>query len=91
MASGADPLRVLGLAPGASQAEIKRAYRRLAKAFHPDAAGEAAIPRFLAIQAAYDQLIGETGAAGMSGPRSAAGAAGPAGSARSARPPGWWA
>jgi hypothetical protein len=89
MAFGADPLRVLGLAPGASQAEIKRAYRRLAKAFHPDAAGEAAIPRFLAIQAAYDQLTGETG--GTSGRRSAAGAAGPAASARGGRPPGWWA
>jgi Meckel syndrome type 1 protein len=60
MAFGNDPLRVLGLAPGASQAEIKRAYRRLAKAFHPDAAGEEAIPRFLAIQAAYDQLTGES-------------------------------
>jgi DnaJ-like protein len=57
MAFGGDPHRVLGLSPGASQAEIKRAYRRLAKAFHPDAAGEAAIPRFLAIQAAYDQLV----------------------------------
>ena len=28
----------------------------LAKAYHPDAAGEAALPRFLAIQAAYEQL-----------------------------------
>ena len=37
-------------------AEVKRAYRLLAKAFHPDSAGEAAIPRFLAIHAAYEQL-----------------------------------
>ena len=49
-----DPHGTLGLAPGASQAEIKAAYRRLAKAFHPDTAGDAAIPRFLAIQAAYE-------------------------------------
>jgi curved DNA-binding protein CbpA len=37
--------------------EIRRAYRRLAKVNHPDAAGEAALPRFLAIQAAYEQLV----------------------------------
>ena len=58
MAFDVEALRTLGLAPGASQAEIKRAYRRLAKAFHPDAAGETAIPRFLAIQAAYETLTG---------------------------------
>lgn len=58
MALDADPLRTLGLPPGASQAEIKAAYRRLAKAFHPDTAGEAAVPRFLAIQAAYEVLTG---------------------------------
>jgi DnaJ-like protein len=55
-----DPHGTLGLAPGATQAEIKAAYRRLAKAFHPDTAGEAAIPRFLAIQAAYETLTGTT-------------------------------
>jgi hypothetical protein len=37
-------------------AEVKRAYRLLAKAFHPDSAGDAATPRFLAIQDAYEQL-----------------------------------
>src|SRR3954451_1732856 len=58
MAPDADPHRTLGLRRDASPAEIKAAYRRLAKAFHPDAAGDAAIPRFLAIQAAYEQLTG---------------------------------
>lgn len=53
-----DPYRTLGLEPGASPAEVKRAYRRLAKAFHPDSAGEAALPRFLAIHEAYDALTG---------------------------------
>jgi curved DNA-binding protein CbpA len=53
-----DPYRTLGLQQGASEAEVKAAYRRLAKAFHPDTAGEKAIPRFLAIQAAYDALTG---------------------------------
>jgi hypothetical protein len=55
---GSDPYRVLGLERGASLDEVKKAYRRLAKANHPDAAGEAALPRFLAIQAAYDQIAG---------------------------------
>jgi curved DNA-binding protein CbpA len=56
IAMAIDPYRTLGLEPGATPAEVKRAYRRLAKAFHPDSAGEAALPRFLAIHEAYDQL-----------------------------------
>jgi len=60
MATEPDPHRTLGLAPTASLAEVKAAYRRLAKANHPDTAGEAALPRFLAIQAAYDRLVGPT-------------------------------
>lgn len=58
MATDADPYRTLGLARDASLEDVKRAYRRLAKANHPDAAGEVALPRFLAIQAAYDQIAG---------------------------------
>ena len=58
MATSGDPWRILGLAPGAGPDEVRRAYRKLAKANHPDAAGEAALPRFLAIQAAYEQLAG---------------------------------
>ena len=53
-----DPYRTLGLERGASLDEVKRAYRRLVKANHPDAAGEAALPRFLAIQDAYDRIVG---------------------------------
>jgi hypothetical protein len=52
-----DPHRTLGVPPGASLNEIRSAYRRLAKQYHPDAAGERALPRFLAIQAAYEQLV----------------------------------
>jgi hypothetical protein len=63
MAADADPYRVLGLARGATLDEVKRAYRRLAKINHPDAAGESALPKFLAIQGAYEQLIGGSGAA----------------------------
>ncbi len=56
MAPETDPYRILGLARGASLDEIKRAYRQLAKAHHPDAAGERNVARFLAIQAAYERL-----------------------------------
>jgi hypothetical protein len=73
-----DPYRTLGLERGAPLAEVKRAYRRLAKANHPDAAGETALPRFLAIQAAYDQIAGPD-----AGTRRTVGR-GPAGGARRA-------
>ena len=57
MSSQGDPHLTLGVAPGASLNEIKSAYRRLAKKYHPDTAGERALPRFLAIQAAYEHLV----------------------------------
>ncbi len=50
-----DPYRVLGLPPGSTTAEVKRAYRLLAKRHHPDA-GEGSVARFLEIQAAYEVL-----------------------------------
>ena len=58
MTGSLDPWRTLGLAPGASLDEVRRAYRRLAKANHPDAAGAGALPRFLAIQSAYEAIAG---------------------------------
>ncbi len=57
MTSQPDPYRTLGVAPGASVNEIRSAYRRLAKQYHPDAAGDRTLPRFLAIQAAYERLV----------------------------------
>src|SRR5690348_2027004 len=79
-----DAYRTLGLQPGATPAEVKRAYRRLAKAFHPDSAGPAALPRFPATQEAYDALTGDPKAARAARPGGArstasAGPTGPAG------------
>jgi DnaJ like chaperone protein len=58
-----DPYRVLELQPGASQAEIRAAYRRLAARYHPDKVAhlgqefqKLAEIKFKAIQAAYNML-----------------------------------
>ena len=61
MTAPPDPYRVLELQRDATLDEIKRAYRRLAKQHHPDSGGERALPRFLEIQAAYEQLLGSAG------------------------------
>ncbi|HYM84763.1 MAG TPA: DnaJ domain-containing protein [Candidatus Dormibacteraeota bacterium] len=61
MTFSGDPYRILGLSPGASSDDVKRAYRRLAKRYHPDTAGPDAVPRFIAIQRAYEALGGPSG------------------------------
>ena len=55
-----DPYEVLGVPRTASEAEIKKAFRTLAKRHHPDThAGEAgAKKRFQEISAAYD-IVGD--------------------------------
>ena len=51
-----DPWAALGLQPDASPAEVTAAYRRLAKRYHPDHAGDTGAQRMAEINAAYDQL-----------------------------------
>ncbi len=56
--AAADPYNVLGVARGAADADIKKAYRKLAKELHPDKNKDnpKASERFSAITAAYDLL-----------------------------------
>lgn len=49
-----EALRILGLDPTAHPADVKHAYRRLARTHHPDAGGEAAT--FADLQRAYERL-----------------------------------
>ena len=53
-----DPYKVLGLQPGASDEEVKRAYRQLAKKYHPDMnPGDPHAAQMMNdINAAYDQI-----------------------------------
>lgn len=55
-----DPYQALGIAPDATQREVKQAYRRLAMKFHPDHNPETpeAEERFKQIQQAYEILTG---------------------------------
>ena len=52
---------VLGLTPGASAAEVKQAYRRLAQQYHPDKTGdEASAAEFSRISSAYRHIMQAT-------------------------------
>ena len=57
-----DPYRVLGVSSGASKDEVTRAYRKLAKKYHPDLnPGDASAAKKMAeVNAAYDSIINGT-------------------------------
>jgi len=71
-----DPYQVLGVSPDASDEEIKQAYRRLAKKYHPDLnPGDAvAAKKMQQVNAAYEQIKNPEKA--QSGPRQSYGGTG---------------
>src|SRR5687768_13699711 len=62
---------VLGVSPDAGADEIKRAYRQLARRYHPDISGDERGAAFLEVSRAYEvlrQRHGETGRTGRTTP-----------------------
>ena len=81
MAACRESLRALGLNQGATPAEIKTAFRMLAKTWHPDkhsgASKAAAEQRFKQIALAYETLVAEEAEASSSTARGGGRGAGP--------------
>ena len=75
-----DPYEVLGVARDASEDEIKKAYRELAKKYHPDRyvdnpLSELAEDKFKEVQQAYDAIMEERSGHGGGSYQSAYGGA----------------
>lgn len=64
-----DPYKVLGLSQGASEEEVTKAYRKLAKKYHPDLnpGDETAAKKMSEINAAYEQIKNGGGSAASYG------------------------
>ena len=67
-----DPYQVLGISRGATDEEIKKAYRKLSRKYHPDANinnpnKEEAEAKFKEVQQAYDQIMKEKEYGGSQG------------------------
>src|SRR5579864_4096564 len=71
-ASQADPYKTLGVDPGASDAELRAAYRRLVQLHHPDhnQGSSSAARRFEEVQDAYAQITRLRRTAPHDGPQS---------------------
>ena len=67
---------ILGISPGAGRDEIKAAYRRLAKQYHPDHDG-GDTEKFKNIQEAYSMLAGDPGSAESNDSKAGYGSYGP--------------
>ena len=71
-----DPYETLGVSKNASQDEIKKAYRKLAKKYHPDnyannPLADLAAEKFKEINEAYEALTGNGGQEGHQNYKSA--------------------
>lgn len=64
-----NPYEILGLSPGASKDEVAKAYRRLAKKYHPDLNpdDETAARKMREINAAYEEIKSGRAQSGSSG------------------------